>query len=300
MAVIGRAAINIAIALLLAPLFDGVMRKLKAVVHSRKGPPITQPYRDIFKLLGKEDLQSGGGAIFRAAPVIGLGAILVAAALTPMGARPPLGASGDTIVWIYVMSIVAVATMLGAFASGNPFAYAGAGREMMMLLSVEPIAAIALLTGAVKAQSLLMGNMMNYQLAHGPSTSMIIAAVAFFLALQANVGRLPFDIVEAEQEVAGGPFIEYSGPRLAMCKLTFYVRQVIFSFVLVSIFVPWPSVSPVGLSVGIGLAKVLVVLALVGVIDSVVPRLRIDQSMGYMSRVLFVALAALVFAMIGV
>ena len=300
MAVFGGAVLNIGLALLLAPLFDGVMRKVKAVVHSRKGPPITQPYRDIFKLLGKEDLQSGGGAIFRAAPIVGLGAILVAAALTPMGMKPPLGMAGDTIVWVYVMSIVAVATMLGAFASGNPFAYAGAGREMMMVLSVEPIAVIALLTAAVKAQSLLMGNMMDWQLTHGPSPSMILAGVAFFLALQANVGRLPFDIVEAEQEIVGGPFIEYSGPRLALCKLTFYARQVVFSFVLVSIFVPWPAVHLASLAVVIGLVKVLVVLVLVSVIDSVMPRLRIDQSMGYMSRVLFVSLAALVFAMIGV
>ncbi len=300
MRIFGGALLNVALALLLAPMFDGVIRKLKAVIQSRKGPPITQPYRDILKLLAKENLNPGGGLIFRFAPVVGLASILVAATLTPMGAKPPLGAAGDSIVWIYTMSLVAVATMLGAFASGNPFAYAGTGREMMMLLSVEPIAIIALFTGMVKAGSLLFGGMIDWQLSHGPVVSMAIAGVAFFLALQANVGRLPFDIVEAESEIAGGPFIEYSGPSLALCKLVFYIRQFIFAFLFVSIFAPWPAVALTWLAVIVGLVKVLVVLVIVGVVDSVVPRLRIDQSMTYMSRVLFVALAALAFAMIGV
>jgi formate hydrogenlyase subunit 4 len=208
--------------------------------------------------------------------------------------------AGDTIVWIYVLSLAAVATMLGAFASGSPFAYAGAGREMMMLLSVEPVAALALVAAVVKSKTLLMGGMMDWQLANGPTVSMTIAGIAFFLALQANVGRLPFDIVEAESEVAGGPFIEYSGPRLALCKLAFYARQVIFASVLASIFIPWPHVDPMGLSVLACLGKVLVILVVVGLIDSVVPRLRIDQSMAYMSRLVFVGLAAVALALIGV
>jgi formate hydrogenlyase subunit 4 len=300
MRVFPQAVLNVAIVLLLAPLFDGVIRKLKAFIQSRKGPPFTQPYRDILKLLGKENLQPGGGLIFRAAPVMSLAALLVAAALTPIGAKPPLGMAGDTIVWIYVLSLAAVATILGAFASGNPFAYAGAGREMMMLLSVEPVAALALVAGVVKSRTLLMGGIMDWQAANGPTVSMVIAGIAFFLALQANVGRLPFDIVEAESEVAGGPFIEYSGPRLALIKLAFYARQLIFASVLASVFIPWPTLEPAALSVVVGLAKALVVLVVVGVIDSVVPRLRIDQSMVYMSRLVFVALAAVALALIGV
>jgi formate hydrogenlyase subunit 4 len=299
MTIVTGAITNVVLVLLLAPLFEGVIRKLKAFIQSRKGPPIIQPYIDIFKLLAKDDLQSGGGVIFRAAPVVSLAALLVAATLIPIGIAAPLGASGDILVWIYVISLAAVAVMLGAFASANPFAYAGAGREMMMLLSVEPVAITALLAGVVKARSLSIGGIMEWQLAQGPAISMAVAGVAFFLALQANVGRLPFDIVEAETEVASGPFIEYSGPRLALCKLAFYVRQLIFTLVFVSIFVPWPLAASYPAALLLTLAKALVVLILVGVIDSVVPRFRIDQSMTYMSRVFFVALFALAFAMIG-
>ncbi|MGB9619606.1 MAG: NADH-quinone oxidoreductase subunit H, partial [Armatimonadota bacterium] len=117
---------------------------------------------------------------------------------------------------------------------------------------------------------------------------------------QANVGRLPFDIVEAESEIVEGPFIEYSGPRLALCKLGFYVRQLMFALLFVSVFIPWPRVDIAALAVVLALVKALVVLLVVGLIDCVVPRLRIDQSMTYMSRVLFVALGAVALALIGV
>ena len=294
------ALFNIVLVLLLAPLFEGVIRKLKAVVHSRKGPPITQPYIDVLKLLGKEDLDSGGGVLFRAAPIASLGALLVAATLTPIAGRPPLGASGDIIVWIYVMSISAVAIMIGGFASGNPFAYLGGGREMMMMLTAEPVAVVALLTAGVKAHSLVTGNIVDWQLTNGLTMSMAFAGAAFFLALQANVGRLPFDIVEAEQEIVEGPLMEFSGPRLALFKMSFYVRQLIFPLILVTIFIPWPAVASVPLALVATLAKTLVVFVVIGLIDVVNPRLRIDQSMNYLARVLFVALAALAFATIGV
>jgi formate hydrogenlyase subunit 4 len=277
-----------------------VIRKLKAVVHSRKGPPITQPYVDLLKLLGKENLQPNAGVLFRMAPVLSLGAILVVVALSPIGGKPPLGTAGDMIVWIYMMSMAAVTVMLGAFASGNPFSYVGASREMMMLLSAEPVAIIALVTAGVKAKTLLMGDVIAWQLGNGPTMSLVCAGVAFFLALQANVGRLPFDIAEAESEIVEGPFMEYSGPRLALFKMAFYIRQLIFSLVFVSVFVPWPATGSYPVAAIAALAKTLVVFLVIGLVDSVSPRLRIDQAMTYMSRVVFVALAALAFAVIGV
>jgi formate hydrogenlyase subunit 4 len=304
MLMVGGALVNVILVLVLAPLFEGLIRKLKAVIQSRKGPPVTQPYRDILKLLGKENLQVNKGLLLRAAPVLSLGAILVAAALTPIGGAPPLGRAGDMIAWIYVMSMAAIAVMLGAFSSGNPYSYAGASREMMMLLSAEPVAIIALLTAGFKSGTLEMGSVISYQLSHGPTVSLVCAGVAFFLALQANIGRLPFDIPEAESEIIEGPFLEYSGPRLALFKWAFYIRQLIFSLMLVSVFVPWPAIGayaePSALAYLLTLAKTLVVFGVIGLIDSVTPRLRIDQAMTYMSRVVFVALAALAFASIGV
>jgi formate hydrogenlyase subunit 4 len=297
--VIGPAAVNVLIALLVAPLFEGLLRKLKALVHSRMGPPITQPYLDLLKLLGKEDLRSSRSWVGAAAPAMALGSVLVLATLVPMGGHPPLGGSGDVIVLIYVASMSAVLLMLAAFSSGSPYASLGGAREMMMLFTVEPVMAVALLVAALKAGSLATGQLMDWQLASGPAISMAVAGIALFLALQAQAGKLPFDIAEADQELMGGPLVEFSGPRLALLRWTLWAKQLVLAFLLVEIFVPWPRLGWYPAHLVLSLAKVLAVLVLVAVIDVVNPRLRIDQAMSYYLRIVFSGAAALAFAVIG-
>jgi len=291
--------LNVAAALLLAPLCEGLMRKLRAALHSRIGPPITQPYWDLLKLLGKEDLRSTGGVVYAAMPAITLGSVLLLAALVPMGAAAPLAFAGDLIVMLYVSTMSAVLIMLVGFASSNPYASIGSSREMMMLLSVEPILAIALCVGAFKAKTLALGGIVNWQVQNGPSISMAIAGVAFLLALQAVAGKLPFDIAEADQEIMGGSLVEQSGPRLALFRWTMWVKQLVFAFLLVEVFFPWPYFAALVVDLAATIVKVLVVLTLVAVVDVVNPRLRIDQAMGYFMRVGVSSLAALAFAVIG-
>jgi formate hydrogenlyase subunit 4 len=292
--------LNLAILVGLAPLAEGLLRKLKAIVHSRQGPPIIQPYLDIAKLLVKEDLTPTRNWIWSMAPALCLGATMMLAVLTPLGGSPALGFSGDIIVFIYIAALAAVAIILGAFASDNPYAYVGGSREMMMMLSVEPVMTIALVVGAIKAQALTFEGIMGAPAATAPSISMAVAGIAFFLALQAGVGKLPFDIAEADQEIMEGPFIERSGPGFALFRWAMHARMMIFSAVLISIFVPWPVVENLGLSMIFTLLKMAVVLTLVGVIDVVNPRLRVDQSMAYYARVIvFVSIGALAIAIVG-
>ncbi len=296
----GAAVVNGVVALALSPLLDGVVRKVKAIIHSRQGPPVTQTYIDILKLLGKEDLRCTTNAIFRFAPALALASFLVVALLTPMGSASGTGLSGDMVTWLYFLTLGAAAIILMAAASENPFAEAGGAREIMMLLSVEPVVVAALITAAVKSGSMRMTDMMTWGLTNGPSVSMACAGIAFLLALQATLGKLPFDIVEAESELAGGPLIEQSGPNLAVLKMALLVRQLVYCFILVQIFLPWPRVELWPLALLLSGAKVLVLFVLSAVVEAVSPRLRIDQAMNYMGRVLFVALAALAFAAIGV
>lgn len=291
--------LNVLAALLLSPLCEGVMRKLRAALHSRIGPPVTQPYWDLLKLLGKEDLRSTGGLAYAALPAITLGSALLLAALVPMGTAAPLAFAGDLIVVLYVATMSSVLIMLVGFGSASPYASIGSSREMMMLLSVEPVLAVALSVGAFKAKTLALDGIVNWQVQNGPSISMAIAGVAFFLALQAVAGKLPFDIAEADQEIMGGSLVEQSGPRLALFRWAIWVKQLVLAFLLVEVFFPWPHFAvPVVELVGT-IIKVLVVLILVAVIDVVNPRLRIDQAMGYFMRVGVSSLAALAFAVIG-
>jgi len=296
----GTIAINGLLALLLAPFVDGVTRRVRAIIHSRKGPPLTQTYIDLLKLLGKEDLRCTTSAIFRFAPAVALAAFLVVALLTPMGASPAAGFSGDMIVWIYFLTLGAAAIILMASASGNPFSKAGGAREIMLLLSVEPVVVASLITAAVKSKSLLISDMSAHSLEAGPSVSMAVAGIALLLALQATLGRLPFDIAEAESEIVEGPLMEQSGPNLAILRMGLLIRQLVYSFLFVQIFIPWPALSPWPLMVLSAVVKVVILFVLAAVVEAVSPRLRIDQAMIFMSRVLFVALAALAFAAIGV
>lgn len=290
--------VQLLLVVLLSPLLEGVIRKLKARIHSRQGPPIRQPYLDLIKLLGKEDLRPTRGLVFRLAPIVTTAAVLMIALLIPMGAGAPIGQWSDLIALLYVMSIVAVGIMMSAFSSGSPYAYVGASREMMMMLTTEPVVAIALIVAALKSQTVLLDGMVGWQLANHPALSTVIAAGAFFLALQAQVGKLPFDIAEADQEIMGGPFIELSGPRLALMKWSFHMRLLIFSVLLVQIFIPWPHVAFAPISIVATLAKAFIVVLLVGLIDVVNPRLRIDQSMNYFMRIIFAAAVGVALAVI--
>ncbi|HZO99632.1 MAG TPA: NADH-quinone oxidoreductase subunit H [Terriglobia bacterium] len=291
--------LNVAAALLLSPLCEGVMRKIRAALHSRIGPPVTQPYWDLLKLLGKEDLRATGGAVYAGVPALTLASVLLLAVLVPMATAAPLAFAGDMIVVLYVAAMSGVLIMLAGFASASPYASIGSSREMMMLLSVEPILAIALIVGAFKARSLTLGGIANWQMQNGPSISMAIGGVAFFLALQAVAGKLPFDIAEAEQEIMGGSLVEQSGPRLALFRWAIWTKQFVLAFLLVEVFFPWPRFGNYLVDLVTTVVKVLVVLALVTLIDVVNPRLRIDQAMGYFMRVAVSSLAALAFAVIG-
>jgi formate hydrogenlyase subunit 4 len=291
--------LNVVLALFLSPLCEGIMRKLRAAIHSRIGPPITQPYWDLLKLLGKEDLRSTGGVVYASLPALTLGSLLLLATLIPMGTSAPLAFAGDMIVVLYVAAMSGVLIMLTGFASASPYASIGSSREMMMLLSVEPILAIALSVGAFKARTLALGGIVNWQMQNGPSISMAIGGVAFFLALQGLAGKLPFDIAEADQEIMGGSLVEQSGPRLALFRWAIWTKQLVLAFLLVEVFFPWPRFGIPLLDLTTTMVKVLVVLVLVAVIDVVNPRLRIDQAMGYFMRVAVSSLAALAFAVIG-
>jgi len=296
---LGLFLLNTALVLLLAPLAEGVMRKLRATIHSRLGPPVIQPYLDLLKLLGKEDLRTTRGALYTVAPALTLATVLFLAALVPLGTLPPLGFAGDVVVLIYVATASTVLLMLTAFASGSPYAAIGGSREMMLLLAVEPVMAVALVVGAIKAGTLVTGGIMIWQRANGPTISTAIAAVALLLALQAQAGKLPFDIPEADQEIMGGTLIEQSGPRLAMFRWALWAKQLVLALLLVEVFVPWPHFGVLPLDLVLALVKAMVVLVVVALVDVVTPRLRIDQAMSYYAKVALASLSALAFAVIG-
>ena len=299
MKVLGLCIFNLVLVIFLSPLLEGIIRKTKALVQSRIGPPIIQPYYDLLKLFGKEEITSSDNVLFKYTPLICFSVTLLLALLTPFGITAPLNIAGDTIVFIYILTLGTVMIMMGGVSSDSPYAVIGSAREMMMVLTVEPVIVIALITAGIKAGSLSFADMVAWQVNHGLSVSMTITGAALFLAILTQLAKLPFDIVEAETEIMGGPFIEQSGPRLALFKWSFYVKELIFASLFFSIFLPWPYFQFAPLNIIVNLIKVVVFVFIVGVVDSVNPRLRIDQSVKYFGIVIFFAFTGLAFALVG-
>lgn len=285
---------------LASPLLEGIMRKVKAIVHSRKGPPIRQPYLDLVKLLVKEDLVSESDVFARYAPPLAFAATLAAAFFVPFGVIAPAQVMGDLFPFIYLITLSSTCVMVGGLAHGSPFSHLGSSREMMMVLTVEATVIIALLVAGLGSHTLLLSGMIGTPV----RISSLLALFVYFFGMQALLGKLPFDIPEADQEIMEGPFLEYSGPSLALFKWTFYMKQLIFGSLFVNVFIGLPRISGMGLlgsiaNFGINYAAVIVVSLLVALVDATNPRLKIGQSLRFFGWLIGVALIGVSLATFG-
>lgn len=293
---------NVVIVLLLAPFFQGVLRKITAVIQSRQGPPLWQPYFDLLKLMGKEDIESGESPLMqRFAVYLSLATVLTVACLVPMGFAAPMNAAGDAILLIYLLTLCGICTLLAGLAAGSTYSLLGISREMMTMMALEPLFAVAIVVGAVHTQSFRLDTVLNgsvYASAAFPLSGVLMLGV-MLMSFQAFVQRVPFDISEAETEIMEGPLMEYSGPKLALFKYAQMAKLVIYSALFVTLFVPWGSdlVFPLGWLVV--WAKVAGLVLLVTLVAATHARYRIDQAIRYFAALLAVALVALVLASYG-
>jgi formate hydrogenlyase subunit 4 len=295
-------SMNIVLVLALAPLLEGILRKVTARVQSRQGPPIWQPYYDLLKLLGKEDIESGESpAMQRFASWLSLAAILTVAVLVPMGTSPPLAGAADAYLLIYLLTLCGVSTMLAGLAAGSTYSLVGMSREMMSLMTLEPLLAVAVVVSIVHTRSLRLDAVLNgsaYLQAGLPLAGILMLGVAIF-AFQALIGRLPFDIAEAETELMEGSMVEYSGPKLALFKFTHMAKLVVYGTLLVSIFAPWGSGLPAPLNLLALLAKLLLLVLVVTLVAATHARYRIDQAIRYYGGLLGLSLVAVLLALYG-
>jgi len=294
--------VNVGMVLAIAPLFQGILRKVTARVQSRQGPPINQPYLDLLKLLGKEDIESGEAPVLqRFAAYLPLAVLLVIACLIPMGFAAPLSGAGDVILLIMLLTLCGICTLLAGLASGSTYSVIGINREMMTMITLEPLFAVAIVMGAIHKGSFKLDDVLNGSVygTAGIALSGIVMLVIMLLAFQAFVGRVPFDIAEAETEIMEGPMIEYSGPKLALFHYASWAKLVIYSGLFVSLFVPWGSELPVPISFVLFWAKVSVMVLLVTAVAATHARYRIDQAIRFFAVMLAVALVTLAAASYG-
>lgn len=294
--------LNVGLVLLMAPFCQGVLRKVTARVQSRQGPPIWQPYFDLVKLLGKEDIESGESpGMQRFAACFSLAAVLSIACLVPMGIAAPVNDVADVILLIYLLALCGVCTLLAGLAAGSTFSLVGVSREMMSIIVLEPLFAIALVVGVLHTRSFRLDTVLNgsvYATDGFPWSGLIMMGV-ILLSFQAFVQRVPFDISEAETELMEGPLMEYSGPKLALFKYAQMAKLVIYSALFVALFVPWGARESFPWNYLVFGVKVFTLVLLVTLVAATHARYRIDQAIRYIAFLLSVAFVALVLASYG-
>lgn len=294
---IGGGLLNVVTVLLLAPFCEGLLRKVTAIVQSRKGPPLRQPYLDLLKLLGKENIESGESPkMQRFAVYLSLATVLTVACLVPMGFSAPMNEAGDVMLLVYLLTLCGICTLLAGLAAGSTYSLMGISREMMTMIALEPLFAIAVVVGAVHTQSFRLNTVLDgsvYAASGIPWSGFIMLAV-ILLSFQAFAQRLPFDISEAETELMEGPLMEYSGPKLALFKYAQMSKLVIYSALFVALFVPWGAGLPFPLGWLWFWVKVLVLVMFVTLVAATHARYRIDQAIRYFAALLVAALVALV------
>lgn len=295
-------ALNVVLVLALAPLLAGVMRRITARIHSRQGPPLLQPYFDLLKLLGKEDIESGEEPhMQRFAALLSLAGVMAVACFLPMGFAAPMNLAGDVILLIYLLTLCGISALLAGMAAGSTYSLIGVSREMMTMIALEPLLAIALIVGALHVGSLRLDAVLRgsvYARAGIPWSGLIMVAV-MLLSFQAFVQRTPFDVCEAETELMDGPLLEYSGPKLALFQYAQMARLIIYSALFAGLFLPWGAQLPFPLGWLLFWAKVFAMVLLVTVIAATHARYRIDQALRYFAGLLGVSAVALVLATFG-
>jgi formate hydrogenlyase subunit 4 len=293
---------NAALVLLVAPLCEGMLRKLTAIVQSRQGPPLLQPYFDLLKLLGKEDIESGSSRpMQRFAAYLSLASVLTVACMVPMGMAAPLNGGSDVIVLIYVLTLCGTCVLLAGLAAGSTYSLVGVSREMMTMITLEPLFAVAIIVGALHAHSLGLASVLSgsVYIGGGVPWSGLVMLLVMFLSFQGFVQRIPFDTTEAETELMEGPLMEYSGPKLALFKYSQMCRLVIHSALFVALFVPWGASLLFPVCWIVFWVKVLALVVLVTLVAATHARYRVDQAVRYFAALLLVSVGALVLASFG-
>ncbi|MBO8167700.1 MAG: NADH-quinone oxidoreductase subunit H [Thermoanaerobacteraceae bacterium] len=270
----------------------GIDRKIAARLQRRIGPPIYQPFIDLVKLIRKEMVVPDTAHVqaFRLAPLLGFAGMMAAVLLIPItGVYQGFGHSGDLLVLLYLLSLPAIALMIGGSASSSPFGAIGFSREMVMMMSYELPLLLVLVTVALKVglatggiATFSLSEIVQFQLENGAllfDYTMLPALLAFLVFIPGNMGVVPFDIPEAETEIVEGPILEYSGAGLALFKLMTSLKMVVVLGLAITLFFPTPMGENFLLNLLWFFLKCLVLMVIsITVVRTSTGRVRMDQA----------------------
>ena len=293
--------------LLLAPLLVGYVRKLKALLVGRRGPPLVQPYRDLLRLLRKEVVLAHTASwLFRVAPYLVFAATWVAAALVPTFATGLLFSyAADMIAIVALLASARFMLALAGLDVGTSFGGIGSSREMMIASLAEPAMLMVVFTVALLAGSTQLSFVAAYM--QGPGVglrvSLALALVALVMVAIAENGRIPIDNPATHLEltmVHEAMVLEYSGRHLAMIELASHIKLLLYLSVIGCVFAPWHLAVP-GEGVAAHVAALVLYLGklavgglLLAVFETAIAKMRVFRYSDFLGAALMLGVLATV------
>ncbi|MDA8295815.1 MAG: NADH-quinone oxidoreductase subunit H [Actinomycetota bacterium] len=294
-----------------APLISGVVAHIEGRLQGRRGPRILQPYYDLSKLFRKETLVPEGSSwVFLVGPIVAFACYLIVPLLIPVLTTYglPLGYMGDILGGGFVLALAGFAVAVAAAESGAPYAQLGASRAMTFGALIEPtILFVVFAVGIITATDLPYALAATVRSSAGQIVrpAHVLAAVAFFLVVLADTGRIPVETHSGTIELGmidEARTLEHSGAPFALLKWGSAMKQLILYTILIDVFVaPWglagsAGVGSVLLAIPALLGKAVILGCVFAVIDNSFSKLRLFKITEFLAAAfLLAALAVLVY-----
>jgi formate hydrogenlyase subunit 4 len=281
-------AAQLVLVLAVAPLLFGITRKVRARLLRRIGPPLLQPYRDLWKLMHKEAVLAYNASwLYRVAPYLIFAATWVAASLVPTYASGLLFSwSADLIAIVALLGTARFALALAGMDVGTAFGGIGSSREMLIASLAEPAMLLVVFTVALVAGTTQLSSIAAHMIEApvGLRVSLGLALFAFVFIAIAENARIPIDNPATHLEltmVHEAMVLEYSGRHLAMIEAASFLKLVLYFSLLICLFVPYGMATTdkgaVALALGLAayLAKLVVLAVLLPIGETTVAKMRV-------------------------
>jgi formate hydrogenlyase subunit 4 len=293
------------VVLLVSPLLTGFVRKVKARMLRRQGPPLLQSYRDLIRLMRKEVVLADNASwLFRVIPYIIFAATWVAASLVPTFRSGLLFSwSADLIAIIALIGSARFFVALAGLDAGTSFGGIGASREVMIASLAEPAMLMIVFTLALIAGSTQLSTMSAFMATgeQGLRVSLGLALLALIMVAIAENGRVPIDNPATHLEltmVHEAMLLEYSGRHLALIDLSSELKLLLYVSVIGCLFTPWGIAGPDASlrAIAIGVAAYLVKLAvggfLLALFETAIAKMRVFRVPAFLGAALMLGLLA--------
>ena len=293
------------IVLLLSPLLTGFVRKVKARLLRRQGPPLLQPYRDLIRLMRKDVvLAESASWLFRVIPYIIFAGTWVAAALVPtFGSGLLFSWSADLIAIIALLGSARFFQALAGLDVGTSFGGIGSSREVMIASLAEPAMLMIMFTLALIAGSTQLSTMATYMGSglEGLRVSLGLALLALIIVALAENARIPVDNPATHLEltmVHEAMVLEYSGRHLALIDLSSELKLLLYVSVIGCLFMPWgisgAEASPPTIALGLAayMGKLAVGGFLLALFETAIAKMRVFRVPAFLGAALMLGLLA--------